>query len=57
MRMGMMKSETVALQAYLAMKAGKRRVVHGIMNRLLALSTHITPNGLLLSVANNLMKP
>ena len=57
MRMGMMKSETVALQAYLAMKAGKRRVVHGMMNRLLALSTHITPNGLLLSVTNNLMKP
>jgi hypothetical protein len=42
-RMGMMKSETVALQAWMAMKKGKQTIIHGFMNRLMNFSLRLTP--------------
>jgi short-subunit dehydrogenase len=57
MQMGMMKPEIVAEQAYNALKAGKRRVVHGWLNKLLVLSGAITPRGLLIKTSHDLMKP
>ena len=57
MRMKMMKPETVAEQAYKAMKSRKRRVVHGWLNKILALSGSITPRGLLIATTHKMMKP
>jgi len=57
MQMGMMKPEVVAEQAFRAMKARKRRVVHGWLNKILVLSGGITPQGLLIKTTHDLMKP
>lgn len=57
MKMGMMKPEVVAEQAYRAMKQGKRRVVHGWLNQLLTLSGTITPRSILIKATHDLMKP
>jgi short-subunit dehydrogenase len=46
--------ESVVNEAYKAMMKGKRRVVHGLRNRLLAFATLITPQGLLLAIAGRL---
>ena len=42
-RMSMMKSETVALQAWQAMKNGKQTIIHGLMNRVMSFSLRFTP--------------
>ena len=39
------------------MKAGKRRVVHGWLNKLLVMSGAITPRALLIKATHDLMKP
>jgi hypothetical protein len=57
MQMGMMKPEVVAEQAFKAMKAAKRRVVHGWLNKLLVMSGAITPRALLIKATHDLMKP
>jgi short-subunit dehydrogenase len=57
MKMGMMKPEVVAEQAFRAMKSRKRRVVHGWLNKLLTFSGTITPRDLLIKTTHDLMKP
>ncbi len=50
-RMGMMTAAEVARAGYDAMHAGKRMAVHGLKNKLGALSTGLAPQGLLLKFA------
>ena len=57
MQMGMMKPEVVAEQAYKALKAGKRKVVHGWLNKILAMSGSFTPRGVLIATTHKMMKP
>jgi short-subunit dehydrogenase len=57
MQMGMMKPEVVAAQAFRAMKARKRRVVHGWLNKILVFSGIVTPRDLLIKTTHDLMKP
>jgi len=57
MQMGMMKAEVVAEQAFRAMKARKRRVVHGWLNKILVFSGIVTPRDLLIKTTHDLMKP
>ncbi len=55
-RMGTMTSAEVALGGYRAMLAGKRIVVHGLKNKLAALSVSFSPNLVLLAIAARLNK-
>jgi short-subunit dehydrogenase len=47
-KMGTMRADTVASQAYRAMHAGRRVIVHGLKNKLGAVSAGWTPNAVLL---------
>lgn len=49
--MGTMTAAAVAAGGYRAMHAGKRRIVHGLTNKLGAGSTSFIPRGLLLGIA------
>lgn len=49
-RMGAMRADVVAAQAYRAMHAGKRVVVHGLKNKLSVVSTHWTPTAVVLPI-------
>lgn len=47
-KMGTMRADVVAAQAYRAMHAGRRVIVHGLTNKLSAASSGMTPNAILL---------
>jgi short-subunit dehydrogenase len=47
-QMGAMSAVDVATEAYQAMKNGDRRVIHGFVNRVSAMSTGVMPNRVLL---------
>lgn len=49
-RMGAMRADVVAAQAYRAMHAGKRVIVHGFTNKLSAASSRLTPTAILLPI-------
>jgi short-subunit dehydrogenase len=53
-RMGAMRAEVVAAQAYRAMHRGTRMVVHGFTNKLSAMSAGVTPTALVLPVVASL---
>jgi uncharacterized protein len=53
-RMGMMTAAEVARGGYKAMFAGKRRVIHGLSNRLAILTVPIAPRTMLLGVVAGL---
>jgi hypothetical protein len=53
-RMGAMRADVVAAQAYRAMHAGKRMIVHGFTNKLTAVSAGVTPTALALPIAASL---
>lgn len=55
-RMGVMKSETVALQAWQAMKKGKQTIVHGFMNRIMNFSLRFTPRSAVPPMVASFMK-
>jgi short-subunit dehydrogenase len=50
-RMGAMTAPGVAAAAYHAMHAGKRRIVHGLKNKMSSAAALMTPNGLVLGFA------
>ena len=50
-RFGAMSASEVALGGYRAMQAGKRMVVHGLRNKLMAASVAMTPQPILLTFA------
>jgi short-subunit dehydrogenase len=52
--MGMMTATEVAVAGYRAMHAGKRQIVHGLTNKLSAMSVSMTPRPILLSVVASL---
>jgi short-subunit dehydrogenase len=54
-RIGLMSADAVAEQALNATLAGKRRVVHGWLNRLMASSARLTPKALLLPITQRIM--
>lgn len=49
-RMGTMRADVVAREAYRAMHAGRRLVVHGLRNKLSWLSVALTPNAILMPI-------
>ena len=51
-RLGAADSATVAGEAYRAMMAGKRMVVHGAMNRVAAQSVRLSPRSMALALAS-----
>lgn len=53
-KLGLMRADVVAAQAYRAMHAGKRVVVHGFTNKLSAASSGMTPNAILLPLVASL---
>jgi len=53
-RMGAMRADVVAAQAYRAMHAGRRRIVHGFTNKLSVASAGLTPNAILLRIVATL---
>jgi uncharacterized protein len=53
-KMGLMRAATVASQAYRAMHAGRRVIVHGFTNKLSAMSSGMTPNAILLPLVAKL---
>lgn len=54
-KIGLMSAEAVAEQAVSACLSGKRRVVHGLMNKIMAWSAAWTPKGILLPVTAGIM--
>jgi short-subunit dehydrogenase len=56
-RMGTATSASVARQAYGAMQRGRPMVVHGLRNRVLALSTRFGPRALLCAITGYLNRP
>lgn len=45
-RLGLLKSEKVAEEAWMAMKKGRQYIVHGWANKLFALTVNFTPRGM-----------
>jgi uncharacterized protein len=54
-RYGVLSAEKVAAEGYQALLRGKRVVVPGLFNKILVLSTRLTPHSLLLPFARQLM--
>ena len=55
-RMGAMTAAEVAGQAYAAMKSGRPAIVHGLKNKLSALSVRLSPISVVMSIAASLNK-
>ncbi len=53
-KMGASSAEDVAREAYQAMMKGERRVIHGMQNRIAAISAGMTPNFILLKIVEKL---
>lgn len=51
-----MSAETVALQAYTAMMQGKRRIVHGVQNKIGTWFSQIAPRSLVLFTIESVNK-
>jgi short-subunit dehydrogenase len=50
-----MSSAEVARIGYQGMKAGKRVVVTGLMNRVMAVSARVSPHAMVLPIVNSMM--
>jgi short-subunit dehydrogenase len=52
--MPIMTAAEVARQGYAALKAGRREIITGLVNRMIAMSTRFTPTSILLMIAGRL---
>jgi short-subunit dehydrogenase len=52
-----MTAAEVARQGYAALKAGRPQIITGLVNRIIAMSTRVTPMAILLMVAGHINRP
>jgi len=52
-----MTAAEVARQGYAALKAGRSQIITGLLNRIIAMSTRVTPMAILLMIAGHINRP
>ena len=52
-----MTAVEVARQGYAALKAGRPQIITGLINKIIATSTRVTPMAILLTIAGHINRP